>query len=259
MSAEGTSSPRLDAAPESTTSSKQAAGRDAGQASAPAAGHDAAQTGAPAAEHDVALPPAPTTTAGAQIRRFLGTITLRQAIVLYAEEWIGSLLRGIPSMLGFALRAWFYRLLFAHWGGFGFICRNVNFIHSYGIRIGRNYHINTGCLFDGRGGLTIGDNVLIGPNVVIVSSQHHWSDPSLPIIQQGHRSAPIVIGDDVWIGANSVVTPGVTIATGTVVGSGSVVTKSTEPYTIVAGVPARVIGRRERPPASATASDPAAR
>lgn len=185
------------------------------------------------------------TTALGQVRRLLGTLSPRQAITLYLEEWVGTLLRPIPSLLGFTLRYGFYRLLFKRLDGFGYICRRVEFIHSYGISFGRNYHINTGCTFDGRGGLTMGDHVLIGPNVVLVSSQHRWDlSTEIPMIQQGHQSAPISIGDDVWIGANSVITPGVTLATGTVVGAGSVVTGSTEPYTIVAGAPARPIGTR---------------
>lgn len=188
-----------------------------------------------------------------QLRRLLRTITFRQAATLWLEEWVGTLLRSIPSLLGFGLRFAFYRLLFERIEGFGYISRNVNFIHSYGISFGRNYHINTGCTFDGRGGLTMGDHVLIGPNVVIVSSQHRWDlSTELPMIQQGHQSAPVVIGDDVWIGANSVVTPGVTLAEGTVVGAGSVVTSSTEPYTIVAGSPARPIGTRPQADARET-------
>jgi len=191
------------------------------------------------------------TSALGQLRRLLAGLDARQTATLYLEEWVGTLLRSIPSLLGFTLRYLFYRLLFERLDGFGYISRGVHFIHSYGIRFGRNYHINTGCTFDGRGGLTLGDNVLIGPNVVIVSSQHQWTASNeLPIIQQGHRSAPITIGDDVWIGANSVVTPGVTLATGTVVGAGSVVTASTDPYTIVAGAPARRIGERPQPQSS---------
>jgi acetyltransferase-like isoleucine patch superfamily enzyme len=190
----------------------------------------------------------PKVTAVGQVRRLLATLSFRQAATLYLEEWVGTLLRSVPSLLGFTLRYLFYRLLFDRLEGFGYIYRGVEFTHSYGIRFGRNYHINSGCTFDGRGGLSLGDNVLIGPNVVIVSSQHQWSlDRDLPIIAQGHRSAPVSIGDDVWIGANCVVTPGVTLATGTVVGAGSVVTDSTEPYTIVAGAPARRIGVREPP------------
>ncbi|MEW6270142.1 MAG: acyltransferase [Thermodesulfobacteriota bacterium] len=200
--------------------------------------------------HDAPAAPdlaAPTSTAGAQLRRIVGTFSARQMLSLWVEDWVGTLLRSIPGLTGFALRSWFYKLLFARQGGFGFIYRNVYFMHSYAIRMGRNVHIHWGAFFDGRGGLTIGDDVLIGPHVVIVTSQHHWTDPSLPIVQQGHLPAPVVIGDDVWIGANAVITPGVTVATGTVVGAGSVVTRSTEPYTIVAGVPARPIGERPKP------------
>ncbi|MFP6660050.1 MAG: acyltransferase [Myxococcota bacterium] len=186
-------------------------------------------------------------TALGQIGRLLGSLSLRQAATVYAEEWIGSLLRPVPSLLGCGLRFLFYRLLFSELGGFGYISRRVEFVHSYGMRLGRNHHINVGCHFDARGGLTIGENVLFGPNVVVVSSQHQWdADPKLPIIQQGHRAAAVSIGDDCWIGANAVITPGVAVGTGTIVGAGSVVTSSTEPYSIVAGSPARVIGQRER-------------
>ena len=194
-----------------------------------------------------ALPPVPRASVRAQVRRFLGTLSVRQALSVWLEQWFGGLLRPIPSFLGFGLRFLLYRLLFGRLDGFCFIYPGAYLTHTYGIRAGRNLHVNGGAFFDGRGGLTIGSNVLVGPNAVLVSSQHHWSDPSVPIVLQGHRLAPTTIGDDVWIGANAVITPGVTIATGTVVGAGSVVTSDTAPYTIVAGVPARHIGDRPRP------------
>ena len=183
----------------------------------------------------------------AQVRRFLGTLSGAQAFTVWIEQWLGGLARPIPSVLGFGIRWALYRLLFARLGGFCFIYPGARLTHTYGIRVGRNLHVNGGAFFDGRGGLTIGDDVLVGPNAVLLSSQHHWSDPSLPIVLQGHRLAPTTIGDDVWIGANVVITPGVTIATGTVIGAGSVVTGDTAPYTIVVGVPARQIGERPRP------------
>jgi acetyltransferase-like isoleucine patch superfamily enzyme len=189
----------------------------------------------------------PRTSVPAQVRRFLGTLGGRQVLTVWLEQWLGGLVRPIPSFVGFALRYALYRLLFARLDGFCFIYAGAHLSHTYGIRAGRNLHVNGGAFFDGRGGLTIGSNVLVGPNAVLLSSQHHWSDPSLPIVLQGHRLAPTTIGDDVWIGANVVVTPGVTLATGTVVGAGSVVTTDTAPYTIVAGVPARPIGDRPRP------------
>jgi maltose O-acetyltransferase len=189
----------------------------------------------------------PRASVPAQVRRFLGTLSARQAGSVWLEQWLGGIARSIPSFIGFGTRFLLYKLLFRRLDGFCFVYPGAYLSHTYGIRAGRNLHVNGGAFFDGRGGLTLGSNVLVGPNAVLLSSQHHWSDPSLPIVLQGHRLAPTTIGDDVWIGANVVVTPGVTIGTGTVIGAGSVVTSDTEPYTIVAGVPARQIGERPRP------------
>ena len=182
-----------------------------------------------------------------QIRRLARSLTPRQLATLVLEDWIGAVFRSIPGFTGFTLRYLLYRALFAHLDGFCFIYPGARMTHTYGIRCGRNLHLNSGAFLDGRGGLTLGTNVLIGPNAVVLSSQHHWTDASLPIILQGHRLAPVTIGDDVWIGGNVVITPGITIATGTVVGAGAVVTADTAPYTIVAGVPARPIGERPHP------------
>ena len=195
-------------------------------------------------------PPSPAprlASVPAQLRRFMGTLRPGQAFTVWVEQWLGAICRSVPSFLGFGLRFTLYRMLFARLEGFCFIYPGAYLTHCYGIRVGRNLHMNGGAFFDGRGGLTIGSDVLIGPNAVLLSSQHHWSDPNLPIVLQGHRLAPTTIGDDVWIGANVVVTPGVCIATGTVVGAGSIVTNDTEPYSIVVGVPARMTGKRPRP------------
>jgi len=163
---------------------------------------------------------------------------------------VGTLLRPVPGLLGFVVRYVFYRALFSHLGGFCFIYGGARLSHTYGIRAGRNLHVNAGAYLYGRGGLTIGDDVLVGQNAVVLSSTHRWDDPTLPIVHQGHRHAPVVIGNDVWIGANAVVLPGVHVATGTVIGAGAVVTHDTAPYAIVAGVPARQIGERTRPGAA---------
>jgi len=190
------------------------------------------------------------------VRRLVRAVSMRQLATLWVEEWVGALLRPIPGLLGLALRYGFYRLLFARLGGFAMIMPGVRMMHTYGIRAGRGFGVNTGSYLDGRGGITFGDHVLIGPNVVILSSSHRWDDPILPIVEQGHRPLPTAIGDHVWIGGNASINAGVTIAEGTVVGAGAVVATDTEPYTIVAGVPARPIGVRPRPvtmhPRSAT-------
>jgi galactoside O-acetyltransferase len=94
------------------------------------------------------------------------------------------------------------------------------------------------------GSITIGDDVLIGPNVVIRSASHRFADPLDLIRNHGHISGPIIIGSDVWLAANVVVLPNVTIGDGAVIAAGAVVTRAVAPLAIVAGVPARQIGTR---------------
>lgn len=91
--------------------------------------------------------------------------------------------------------------------------------------------------------VTIGAHTLVAPGVFITDHSHNHRT-SLPIDEQGISSAPVAIGDDVWLGAKSIVLPGVTIGDGAIVGAGAVVTGDVAPGAIVAGVPARVIGRR---------------
>lgn len=105
------------------------------------------------------------------------------------------------------------------------------------IHLGRDAFINAGCKFQDQGGIYLGDRVLVGQNVVL-ATLNHGMDPS----RRGDlRPAPIRIGDDVWIGANAMVLPGVTIGDGAVVAAGAVVTRDVPAMTVVGGVPARVI------------------
>jgi len=195
----------------------------------------------------VSLPSPSAASAPAQIRRVLRTLTARQLVTLWAEDWIGGLVRSLPGFIGFTLRYLLYRTLFARLDGFCFVYPGARLTHTYGIRAGRNLHVNAGAFIDARGGLALGAHVLIGPNAVLVTSQHQWTDPALPIVLQGHRVGPVSIGDDVWVGANVVITPDVTIGTGAVVAAGAVVTADVPPYAIVAGVPAHAVGERPRP------------
>ncbi len=119
-------------------------------------------------------------------------------------------------------------------------------LRSYGgfIRIGSHCTVNPYCVLYGGGGLTIGNRVLIAAQVVMVPSNHIYADPEKSISEQGLRCKGIVIEDDVWIGAGAKILDGVTISKGCVIAAGAVVTKSSEPYAILAGVPAKKIASR---------------
>ncbi len=118
---------------------------------------------------------------------------------------------------------------------------NSRLIADPQIKIGRNAYINVGCHF--LGDITIGNDVLIGPQTVIWGRDHGIVRNQL-IREQHHERAPINIGNDVWIGANVTILKGVTIASGAVVGAGSIVVKDVAEYCIVVGNPARVVGHR---------------
>lgn len=117
---------------------------------------------------------------------------------------------------------------------------------SYGgsIKIGNHSSINPYTMIYGQGNITIGDYVRIAAHCVLIPSNHVFSDVSKPIYQQGLVNRGIVVEDDVWIGCGVRVLDGVTIAQGCVIGAGSVVTKSTEPYGIYVGIPAKKIKSR---------------
>ena len=93
------------------------------------------------------------------------------------------------------------------------------------------------------GPVSIGDQVNIAQNVVLSGLNHNYELPDQPIISQGVKTAPIVIENDVWIGANSTILAGIQIGSHSVIAAGSVVTRSVPPYSVCAGNPARIIKR----------------
>jgi acetyltransferase-like isoleucine patch superfamily enzyme len=106
------------------------------------------------------------------------------------------------------------------------------------IRVGRNVFVNQNCTFYDLGGLDIGDDVMIGPNVNIITTGHPI-EPSRR--RDGVTAKPIVIERNVWIGAGATIIGGVTVGENSVVGAGSVVTRDVPPNTLVGGNPAKVI------------------
>lgn len=111
------------------------------------------------------------------------------------------------------------------------------------LRLGERVFVNSGCRFQDQGGITIGDDALIGHNVVLATLDHALppEDRATTVPQ------PIVIGSRAWIGANATVLAGVTIGDGAVVAAGAVVTRDVAARTVVGGVPARVIRTLDDP------------
>ena len=123
-------------------------------------------------------------------------------------------------------------------------CQINSFVVLWPVKlgIGCNSQINPGSAI--YGDVTIGDNVMIAPNCMIAGGNHNFKDINIPMIFQGSNEKGIVIEDDVWIGANSVIVDGVKIGRGAVIAAGSVVVNDVVEYSIVAGVPARKIESR---------------
>jgi maltose O-acetyltransferase len=112
------------------------------------------------------------------------------------------------------------------------------------IELGDDVGFNSGCWVNGFGGLTIGDQSMVGPYSMIHTANHE-TDPSKPLQEQGHIKAPVTIGKEVWIAMGVMILPGVTIGDGVIVGAGSVVTKDLPSWTLAVGNPCKVIKQRK--------------
>ena len=107
------------------------------------------------------------------------------------------------------------------------------------IHLGKNVFINACCNFQDQGGIFIGNNVLIGHNVTLATINH-----DVNIETRGNMLLkPIIIEDDVWIGSGAIITQGVRVGKGAIIAAGAIVTKDVEPFSVVGGVPAKLIKR----------------
>jgi len=120
-----------------------------------------------------------------------------------------------------------------------------DYTEKSGIVIGDNCHFNYQCYLSGSGGLTIGNNCLLGPGVKIITGGHQYKDLTKPICEQGFTLDEVIIEDNVWIGAGAVILPKSVLRSGAIVAAGAVVNGEVEANSIVGGVPARILARRE--------------
>jgi len=116
------------------------------------------------------------------------------------------------------------------------------------VTVGQRSWIGPFCLVYGNGDVSIGDNVLVAAHTSINTVSHHAERCDVPINDQGIYCDPVTIGDDVWIGMNAVILQGVTIGRGAIVGAGAVVNRDVPPWSVVAGVPARLVRQRRNAP-----------
>ncbi|MCR5314680.1 MAG: sugar O-acetyltransferase [Bacteroidaceae bacterium] len=132
--------------------------------------------------------------------------------------------------------------LFGSVGSNPFVGDNFHCDFGQHIHVGDNFHADYNCTMLDLAEIRIGNNCLIGPDVGIYTAGHRLEPEGRTLDVYG---MPITIGNDVWIGGNSTILPGVTIGDGAVIAAGAVVTHDVEPYTIVGGVPAKVIKKIE--------------
>jgi len=197
---------------------------------------------------------------------------MKNSILVLREikDWIEYFIARIPGRIGYFVRSNYYRFRLKNQfknnrfeTGIRFEYPNNIKIGSnsfYGInckiyassqskvKIGSNITFNSNVMINarGKGFIYVGDDVLIGPNVVIRSNNHSFENITTPIIDQDMTEGSIIIKSNVWVGSNCVILPNCEIGEGAIVAAGAVVTSNVEPYTIVGGVPAKLISKRKR-------------
>ncbi len=167
-----------------------------------------------------------------------------QAIRYFTFHTVYGLVKYLPMLGGDVFRYLVLKLFLRRIEGWVWFRDNVTIWFPEGVSVGSGSMIGENSFLDGYSGLTIGRNVLVAHNVSIVAEDHGFATRRIPIRRQPKTIGPIVIGDDVWVGCGARVLKGVTIGTGAIVAAGAVVTEDVLAYSIVGGIPARMIGMR---------------
>lgn len=156
---------------------------------------------------------------------------------LFAIWLPGSNIKGFSCRL----RVFLLRKLFKGYGRGINILKGAEVFNPQNFSIGNDSGIGMNCKFYCMEHVSVGDRVLIGPEVLIFTSNHIWNSEMKTFFRQGFTTDDVQIGNDTWVGARSIILPGVTIGKGVTIAAGSVVTKDIADFSVVGGVPAKFI------------------
>lgn len=174
----------------------------------------------------------------------LGKNPSKQVFLIGLSGWVHHVLYAVLDLIPPPFRTWILKALLKRLGANSFVDYGCFIRYPWTCSIGTGTIINNGCKFYGSHNVSgievvIGDHCAIAPNVQIYTAGHDYSSLALNDIAQS-----VTVGNHVWIGAGAIILPGVKIGEGAVVGAGSVVTRDVPSYTVVAGVPAKVLQKR---------------
>ena len=161
---------------------------------------------------------------------------ISKAIYYAVTLWGNRIINKLPSR---HIRRWFYQLLGARFGKDCFPCRRVEILLPKGLTLGDRVTVGWYAELDARGGITVGNDTNISSHVKLITGSHDIDDPNYTA-----DFLPIHIGHHCWIGTGAMILQGVNIGDGAVIAAGAVVSKDVEPWTVVGGIPAKVIRKR---------------
>lgn len=155
-----------------------------------------------------------------------------------------TMMRHMPGNIGIAIRYCCIKNLCKRCGDNVIVFPGAYLTYLESCIFGNNISIHENCNIGCKGELTVGNNVMISQGTSILTTEHDYKQLSVPMRDASVICKSVTIGDDVWLGAHSIITAGTTIGYGAVIAAGAVVTKNIPPMCIAAGIPAHIIGKR---------------